>query len=166
VRTPALLGAFLVFCLGEFTSGFAQTKPPSDQKAGDCSINVNGNGNTASLVCDGIDPTLAKQIREILHSTRQNTSAAKEMSEKLDRIIKHMDQEDAQPLVGLKILGPKGPGIACVNESDVIARDIVFEIVVWNRDTLDTQLLPIPSQSCGWLRPHDESPPYDTPSLS
>jgi hypothetical protein len=70
---------------------FAQTKPSSDQKAGDCSVNVNGNGNTASLVCEGIDATLAKQIQEILHGTKQNESATKDISAKLDRIVDYID---------------------------------------------------------------------------
>jgi len=46
-------------------------------------------------------------VQEILNGTKQNASAAKAMSEKLDRILKHMDQEDAQPLVGLKLLAQK-----------------------------------------------------------
>ena len=90
------------FLLVTGPSSFAQL-----QKAGDCSIVQNGSGNTASLKCDDIDATLAKQVQEILSGTKQNASAAKAMSEKLDRIIKHMDQEDTQPLIGLKIVGPK-----------------------------------------------------------
>jgi len=119
----------------------------TSQKAGDCSVVQNGTGNTASLKCYDIDATLAKQVQEILNGTKQNASAAKAMSEKLDRILKHMDQEDAQPLVGLKIVGAKGPGLACVNESAVIARDILWEVVIWNRDTLELQPLPIPTQN-------------------
>jgi hypothetical protein len=152
VRILLLVGLFL----GTLTSSFAQS-----QKAGDCSVVQNGTGNTASLKCYDIDATLAKQVQEILNGTKQNASAAKAMSEKLDRILKHMDQEDAQPLVGLKIVGAKGPGLACVNESAVIARDILWEVVIWNRDTLELQPLPIPTQKCDWLRPRDESGPYD-----
>src|SRR3984957_10819414 len=116
----------LVVFLGGISSlSFAQSKPQLDQKVGNCSIIQNGTGNTASLNCDNIDATLAKQIQEILNGTRQNTSAAKDISEKLDRIINQMDQAEAQPLVALKFVGPKGPAVACVNESDAIARDIL-----------------------------------------
>jgi hypothetical protein len=144
------------FLLGVTNSSSAQS-----QKAGNCSIVQSGTGNTASLNCVDIDATLAKQVQEILNGTKQNASSTKAMSEKLDRIIKHLDQEDARPLVGIKIVGPKGPAIACVNESDVIARDILWQIVIWNKDTLELQPLPIPVQKCEWLRPRDEGGPTD-----
>ena len=152
----------LVGLLGGTSSlAFAQSRPQLDQKVGNCSVIQNGTGNTVSLNCDNIDATLAKQIQEILNGTRQNTSASKDISEKLDRIINHMDQADARPLVGLKFIGSKGPGVACVNESDVMARDMLLQVVLWNRDTLELQPLPIPTQKCDWLRPHDEGAPYD-----
>ena len=96
-----------MLCFCECSPILAQAKPSPDQKAGDCAIEISGNGNTASLVCDGIDVTLAKQIREILSGTRQNTSAAKEMSQKLDQIINHFNQE-AMP--------PSGRGAFCCTD--------------------------------------------------
>jgi hypothetical protein len=70
----------------------AQEKGTTVQQAGDCSVNITGNNNTtASLVCNGIDPKLAEQVRAILNGTRRNENAVKEMSEKLDRIIRQMD---------------------------------------------------------------------------
>lgn len=153
---PFRILLFIGILVGMLSSSFAQS-----QNAGNCSVIQNGTGNTASLKCDNIDPTLAKQVQEILNGTKQNESATRAMSEKLDRILKHMDQEETQPLVGLKIVGAKGPGVACTNESDVIARDILWEVVIWNRDTLELQPLPIPTQKCDWLRPRDESAPFD-----
>jgi hypothetical protein len=152
LRILPLIGLFLVTC----SSSFGQS-----QKVGNCSVVQNGTGNTASLNCDEIDATLAKQVQQILNGTKQNASTTKAISEKLDRILKHMDQADAQPLVGLKIVGAKGPAVACVNESDTIAHDILWEVVLWNRDTLEIQPLPIPTQKFEWLRPHDEGGAYD-----
>jgi hypothetical protein len=151
LRILPFIGLFLVTC----SSSFGQT-----QKAGNCSVVQNGTGNTASLKCDEIDATLAKQVQQILNGTKQNASTTKAISEKLDRILKHMDQADAQPLVGLKIVYAKNPAVSCVNESDAIARDILWEVVLWNRDTLEAQPLPIPTQKCDWLRPHDEGGPF------
>src|ERR1700746_2928901 len=118
---------FAGLLLETLPSSFAQS-----QKTGDCSVIQNGTGNVASLKCDNIDATLAKQVREILNSTKQNSFAAKAMSEKLDRILKHLDQEDARPLVGLKIVGVTAQSVVCFNESDVIAHDIIWEVALWN----------------------------------
>jgi hypothetical protein len=148
---------FAGLLLETLPSSFAQS-----QKTGDCSVIQNGTGNVASLKCDNIDATLAKQVREILNSTKQNSLAAKAMSEKLDRILKHLDQEDAQPLVGLKIVGVKAQSVVCFNESDVIAHDIKWEVAIWNRDALDPH--PPPVQKFDWLRPHDEGGPEDISS--
>jgi hypothetical protein len=72
----------------------AQDKSAVVQQAGDCSVNITGNNNTtASLVCNSVDPRLAEQIRAIVNGTRRNESAVREVSEKLDQIIKQMDQE-------------------------------------------------------------------------
>ncbi len=150
LRILPLIGFFLV----AYSPSFGQS-----QKAGNCSVVQNGNGNTASLRCDEIDATLAKQVKEILDGTKQNASTTKAISEKLDRILKHMDQAGAQPMVGLKIVHAKSPAVACINESDAIARDILWGIVLWNRDTLEVQTLPIPTEKCDWLRPHDEGAP-------
>lgn len=130
------------------------------QNAGSCSVLQSGSGNTANLRCDNIDATLAKQVRDILKSAKQNQSATKDISAKLDKILKQLDEENARPLVGLKIVYKKMPAVGCVNESDAIARDIRWELVLWNKDTLDLNPLPIPSQACDWLRPRDEGGPF------
>src|ERR1700733_1134853 len=79
----------------------AQTRGQVTQQAGDCSVNVTGEKNTASLVCNEIDPKLAEQVRAIINGTHRNESAIKEMSDKLDRIIKQMDVEAIPPVVAL-----------------------------------------------------------------
>jgi hypothetical protein len=89
------LGILLCFCTSLV---FSQTKPPAVQQAGDCSVNINGNNNTtASLVCNEIDPKLAEQVRAIINGTHRNENAIRDMSEKLDRILKQMAQPVARP---------------------------------------------------------------------
>ena len=65
---------------------FPQSAPAS-QRAGDCSVNISGKDNTASLVCSGVDVKVAKQIQAIVRGMQRNESAVKEISEKLDRIL-------------------------------------------------------------------------------
>lgn len=133
------------------------------QHAGDCSVNITGNNNTtASLVCNGVDPKLAEQVRAIINGTRRNESAVKEMSEKLDRIIKQMDQEAIPPVMALRFVCPKSPALLLINESEAIARDIKWEVAVWNMDLPDrNDPLPIPATLFDWLRPHDEGGPQN-----
>jgi hypothetical protein len=72
----------------------AQEKKAVVQQAGDCSVNITGNNNTtASLVCSGVDPKLAEQVRAILNGTRRSEAATKEISEKLDQILNQMNEE-------------------------------------------------------------------------
>jgi hypothetical protein len=69
---------------------FAQVKTPTSQEAGDCVVNIMGNGNTASLKCENLDPKIAGQIQEILNRTKQNEKSSKEISGKLDLILKEV----------------------------------------------------------------------------
>jgi hypothetical protein len=55
------------------------------------------NGNTASLVCNGIDVTLAKRIHEILKGTRRNEAAVRDISGKLDQIINQISDRRLSP---------------------------------------------------------------------
>lgn len=155
--------------VGLSSLALAQSKPQLDQKVGNCSVIQNGTGNTVSLNCDNIDATLARQIQEILNSTRQNTSAAKGISEKLDRIINHMDQESVPPVVGLRFVYPKSPALLILNESAVVARDIKWTVVLWNMDLPErTDPLPIPVSIFDWLKGHDEGGPqnlFDNPTI-
>jgi hypothetical protein len=89
-----ILATLLGLCTCQVLS---QTKAQVVQQAGDCSVNIAGNNNTtASLVCNGIDPELAKQVQAIISGTMRNQSALKEISKKLDRIIKEIDQAKNQ----------------------------------------------------------------------
>jgi hypothetical protein len=72
--------------VGGAIPAFSQAVPPT-QRAGDCSVNISGTENTASLVCTGVDAKVAKQIQAIVRGMQRNESAVKEISEKLDRIL-------------------------------------------------------------------------------
>jgi hypothetical protein len=76
---------------------FAQAKPATSQQAGDCSVNITGSGNTASLSCTNIDPKLAEQVRSILNGTQRNEKATKEISEKLDVVLKEIRKQRPTP---------------------------------------------------------------------
>ena len=76
---------------------FSQTKTPIVQESGDCSVNIRGNNSTASLIGTAVDPKLAEQVGAILNGTRRNQNAAKEISEKLDLILKQINKEADHP---------------------------------------------------------------------
>src|SRR5271156_845639 len=126
----------------------AQSTTQPTQKAGNCSINVSGNGNSASLDCKGIDPTLAKQVQTILNGTRQNEAAMKELSAKLDQII-----HPPQPDIFLKLVYPESPSLVIVNPSDAVAREMKYSVELWNssQPDADNPLL-IPIGSFDWLK--------------
>jgi len=109
MKSFGVLMVVVLFCCCELSTIFAQSKQPTDQQAGDCSVNISGNGNTASLVCKGIDVTVAKQIREILDATRHNETKMKDVSQKLDQIISQMG---VQPAVAI---APNGIANAAPN---------------------------------------------------
>jgi len=140
----------------------SQDRTPLLQQAGNCSVNISGNNNTASLVCNGVDRRLAEQVQVIINGTRSNDSAVKVMSKKLDRIIKQMDQEAIPPLVALRFVYPKSPALVLINESEAIARDITWAVALWNMDLPDRDNpLPIPVTPSGWLKSHDKGGPLN-----
>ena len=58
--------------IGTFVAS-AQALPPVEQKGGERSVNIAGNNNTvASLICHGLDPKVAEQVRAILTGTLHN----------------------------------------------------------------------------------------------
>jgi hypothetical protein len=142
---------------------FPQAMAEVTQHAGDCSVNITGNNNTtASLVCNGVDPNLAEQVRAIINGTRSNEGAVKEMSAKLDRIINQMDQEAIPPVVALRFAYPKSPALLVINQSEAIARDIKWAVELWNMDLPDRiDPLPIPVSTFDWLKAHDEGGPLN-----
>jgi hypothetical protein len=87
--------AVVVFCFCEPAPMFSQTKPSSDQKAGACSVNVIGNANTVSIKCDGVDRAVAEQIETILNRTLHDAKATRDLSAKLDRLLKEMPTAQA-----------------------------------------------------------------------
>lgn len=97
MKTITFVGALMAFCLIGHSPLLAQVKSPTDQKAGDCSVNISGSRNTASLVCNGVDPTVARQIQAILSGTARNEAALKDLSEKLDRIINRVSDRRLTP---------------------------------------------------------------------
>ena len=83
------LGA--IFC-HDISRALAQVKAPMTQEAGDCSVNIAGSGNSASLVCNNLDPKVAEQVQAILNSTQRNEIATKDISRKLDLILKEISK--------------------------------------------------------------------------
>ncbi len=62
--------------------------------------------------------------------------------------------------VALRFISPKSPALMIKNLSDPVARDIRWMVGLWNMDLPDRQdPLPIPSQTVGWIRGHDEVGP-------
>lgn len=147
--------AFIAIYLFLLPSLSAQgTKQPT-QQAGNCSINVTGNENSASLICKGIDATLAKQIQTILNGTRQNEAAMKELSAKLDQII-----HPPQPDIFLKLVYPENPSLVIVNRSDAVARDMKYAVELFSSSLRDTDNpLQIPTGTFDWLKGHTEGGP-------
>lgn len=138
----------------------AQEKKAVVQQAGECSVNIAGKNNTASLVCNGVDPKLAEQARAILNGSRRSESAAKEISAKLDQILKQINKETAPPTVALRFVYPESPALVLVNQSDVVAKNTKWLVALWNVDLPDRDdPLPIPVSTFDWIRPKDESGP-------
>lgn len=147
--------AFIAIYLFLIPSLSAQNTTQPTQRAGNCSINVSGNGNSASLECKGIDTTLAKQVQTILNGTRENEAAMKELSAKLDQII-----HPPQPDIFLKFVSPAAPALVIVNPSDAVARDMKYAVELWNSNQPDeADPLQIPTGTFDWLKGHSEGGP-------
>jgi hypothetical protein len=153
----------LVLTVGFSTSlAFTQAKTPVVQQGGDCSVNISGNHNTASLICRDVDRKLAEQIRAILNGTRRSENATKEVSEKLDQILKQINKETTPPTEALRFVYQKSPALIPVNQSNVIAKNIKWTVALWNMDLPDRDdPLPIPVSTFDWLRPNDEGGPQN-----
>jgi hypothetical protein len=85
----------IILCL-DASLIFAQTKLSASQQAGDCAVNITGNGNSASLVCNSIDPKLAEQVKAILNGTRRNEKAIEGISKQLSAIQEDLDRPTLQ----------------------------------------------------------------------
>jgi hypothetical protein len=65
-----------------------------------------------------------------------------------------------QPDVALSFVYPKSPALVLTNNSDVIARDIKWTVILLNMDLPDRdEPLPIPIATFDWLRPRAISGP-------
>ncbi|MCU1299784.1 MAG: hypothetical protein JWQ87_68 [Candidatus Sulfotelmatobacter sp.] len=94
---------------------FAQPKDPVRQKAGDCSVNIIGNNNTmASLICYGLDPKLAEQVRAILNGTWHNEKVIESISKQLAVIQKELDKPTLQ--IQQHSEGPNSPNTVNINQ--------------------------------------------------
>jgi hypothetical protein len=111
MKILVIVGATL--CIST-SQAFAQVKAAVSQQAGDCSVNITGNANSVSLVCRNVDPKLAEQVRAILNGTQRNEKALKEISQKLDPIVK----EIGKPLIHIeqRSEGPNSPNTVNINQ--------------------------------------------------
>lgn len=64
-------------------------------------------------------------------------------------------EQKVPPDVTLRFVHLKGPGLQLKNQSDVVARDIKYSVVLWNLDLPDRlDPLPIPVSSFDWIKPY------------
>src|SRR5260221_10298176 len=69
-------------------------------------------------------------------------------------------EESPKPDVTLRFVYPKSPALLIVNPSLVVARNIRYQVTLFNLDTLTehdippNQPLPIPTQSIDWVGPN------------
>jgi len=69
-------------------------------------------------------------------------------------------RESSQPDITLRFVNPKYPSLQIINQSDAVARDIKYEVVLFDLDHLSAdqnQPLPIPTQTFDFVRPHAAS---------
>ncbi len=75
-----------------------------------------------------------------------------------------------KPEVVLHFVYPTSPALVLQNVTDGIARDMLWEVVLWNIDLPDRiDPLPIPSTAYSWLRPRSSGGPqslFDTPQVA
>jgi len=85
--------ALLLFCLGSSVA-FSQGNGSVVQQSGNCTVNNVGNNTTATLVCDSIDPKLAKQITDIVDDSRRNTAELDQISKGVSLIQSELHKPD------------------------------------------------------------------------
>jgi hypothetical protein len=68
----------------------------------------------------------------------------------------------AKPDVVLRFVYPTYPALVLQNTTDAIARDMLWQLALWNLDLPErTQPLAIPATPYGWLRPRASGGPQD-----
>jgi hypothetical protein len=84
----------------------------------------------------------------------------------LPTVLKWVDAKEltatAKPDVSLRFVYPDAPALVLENNSDVIAKDIKWMVILFNMDIPDrNDPLPIPTSTFDWLRPHSHGGPQD-----
>lgn len=70
--------------------------------------------------------------------------------------------QSSAPDVVLRFVYPEDPALLIVNLSDSVARDMKWEVILWNKDLPDrNDPLPIPVATFDWLKPHTAGGPQD-----
>jgi hypothetical protein len=65
-----------------------------------------------------------------------------------------------KPDLALRFVYPEFPALVLINQSSVLARDVKWTVVLWNRDLPQrNDPLPIPVSTFDWIRPNDEGGP-------
>lgn len=111
MKIVAIVTVILCFATSR---AYAQTKIPVTQEAGDCSVNITGTGNSASLVCRNVDAKLAEQVRAILSGTQRNEKITKDISQKLDMLLKEIDKKSIH--IEQRSEGPNSPNTVNINQ--------------------------------------------------
>lgn len=99
-----------------------------------------------------------------------NTLTAKSMPELLGGMKQIANPKSGpKPDVTLRFVYPSDPVLLIVNQSDAIAREMKYMVVMWNMDRPDqNDPLPIPVATFDWLKPHGEGGPenlFDAPGV-
>jgi hypothetical protein len=97
MKILALCGILSAACFSISLCAYSQSNASSVQKAGNCSITTNGNGNNSTLVCNDLDRKVASQIKSILNGTERTEAALKMLSDKLDQIIHNVSDRRLTP---------------------------------------------------------------------
>jgi hypothetical protein len=84
----------------------------------------------------------------------------------LPAVLRWVDNKETaaneHPDVSLRFVYPKSPALVLVNNSEIIARDIKWVVVLFNMDLPDRDdPLPIPINTFDWLKPHTEGGPQN-----
>jgi hypothetical protein len=113
---------------------------------------------------------LAHANQEILQA-QLNTVTEKNMPELLGGVKQIANPKAGpKPDVSLRFVYPKSPALMIVNRSDVLAREIKWEVALWNVDLPDrNDPLPIPVAVFDWLIKGKEGGPmnlFDTPNVA
>ncbi|HEY3302613.1 MAG TPA: hypothetical protein VGL70_03650 [Candidatus Binatia bacterium] len=77
-------------------------------------MNITGTGNSASLVCRDVDPKIAEQVRAILSGTQRNEKTTKDISQKLDMILKEINKKSIH--IEQRSEGPNSPNTVNINQ--------------------------------------------------